>query len=154
MKWLVVALALVAASAFAISVQAGVWWSVGQVSFGPFGTDRCFGGSCARTDLGWMGGSDLWMRSAVAVGAAGAIASFLLVLLAGATAAGRLPRVVARSTLVAIATSFACATYFMTQRPAVEGASLDRGALLFAGGIVIGTAACVVSIWRSRATAR
>jgi hypothetical protein len=125
---------------------------VGQVTFGPFGTDRCFGGSCARTDLAWLGGSDLWMRSAVATGAAGAIASFLLVLLAGATAAGRLPHLLARSTLVAIATALACAIYFVTQRPPVDGAAHDRGIVLFGAAVVVGVTACVLAIRRAEAS--
>jgi len=143
-RWLVVAVGLVGAAALAISVQAGVWWSVGDVTIGPFGSHNCFGGDCSGSGLGWIGGSDLWMRSAIATGVAGAVASLLLVALAGACAARRVPRVLARMTLSALVAAIACAAYFVSQFPGVAGAGMDRGLVLFAVGVVAGAAAAIV----------
>ena len=148
MKWLQVALSLAAASAFAIAVQAGVWWSVGEVTIGPFGARHCFGGDCP---LKLFGTSDLWLRSAVATGAAGALSSFLLVVLAGALAAGRTPRLLARVTLVSIACAIACGVYFFVKFPGIDGAHVDRGVVIFAGAIVVGIAACVMVLRAARA---
>lgn len=150
MKWLHVALTLVAASAFAIAVQAGVWWSVGEVTIGPFGSHHCFGGDCRGSGLAWIGPHDLWLRSAIATGVAGALASFLLIVVAGAIAANRTPKLLVRMTLSTIVTAAACGTYFVVQFPGIEGAHLDRGALLFLVGIVAGLATCVLVIRRAR----
>ena len=46
---LVAALAIVAAAAFALGVQDGHWWSIGEVTIGPFGSHHCFGGACRAT---------------------------------------------------------------------------------------------------------
>ena len=140
MKWVTVGLALAAASAFAIAVQAGMWWSVGEVTIGPFGARNCFSGDC---DLRWIGGSDLWMRSAIATGVAGALSSFLLIVVAGAVAAGRTPKLLARMSLASIVTAIACATYFVVQFPGVQGAEVGRGGVIFTLGIVLGIPAAI-----------
>ncbi|HTR49633.1 MAG TPA: hypothetical protein VMJ10_02935 [Kofleriaceae bacterium] len=144
-RWPVVAIGLVGAVALAISVQAGVWWSVGDgtVTIGPFGSHQCFGGDCGGSGLGWIGGSDLWMRSAIATGVAGALASLLLVALAGACAARRVPRVLARMALSTLAAAVACAAYFVSQFPGVAGAGVDRGLVLYAIGVVAGAGAAI-----------
>ena len=142
-RWPAVAVGLVGAVALAISVQAGVWWSVGDVTIGPFGSHQCFSGDCGGSGLGWIGGSDLWMRSAIATGVAGALASLLLIALAGACAARRVPRVLARMTLSALAAAVACAAYFVSQFPGVAGAGIDRGLALFAIGVVAGVVAAI-----------
>jgi len=146
MKWLHIALALASASAFAIAVQAGVWWSVGEVTIGPFGARHCFAGDCG---LSWIGGSELWLRSAIATGVAGALSSFLLVVMAGAIAAGRTPRLLARVALVSIACAIACGAYFFAEFPGIAGAHADRGIVIFAFAIVIGIASCVMVLVRA-----
>jgi hypothetical protein len=146
MKWLHIGLTLVAATAFAIAVQAGVWWSVGDVTIGPFG----FGGDSRGQTLARITEHDLWLRSAIATGVAGALASFLLIVVAGALAANRTPRLLVRMTLSSIVTAAACGTYFVAKFPGVEGAHLDRGALLFLVGIIAGIATCVLVIRRAR----
>ncbi|HEY1558192.1 MAG TPA: hypothetical protein VGF94_25365 [Kofleriaceae bacterium] len=142
-------LGLVGAAALAISVQAGVWWSVGEVTIGPFGAHHCFNQDCRTTGLGWIGGSDLWMRSAVATGVAGALASVLLIAVAAAAAARRRPRVLARMALSALIGATACGAYFVVRFPGVEGAGLDRGLYLFVAGIAIGLAAAI-SVLRAK----
>ena len=62
-RWFIVGIAIVAAAAFALSVQAGRWWAVAGFEIGPFGSYRCFGGECKAAGLGWIGGSERWMRT-------------------------------------------------------------------------------------------
>jgi hypothetical protein len=143
-RWFVAALALAAASAFALSVQAGRWWSIGDVEIGPSGSRSPFGGV---GDLSWAGGSARWERFGVATWAAGLIAMLLLVVLAGAVAASRVPRLAAKTALVAIATAGLVAIAFVAARPD-NGLpfTLGRGIAWFAAAVVIGviSAVCVV----------
>jgi len=140
-RWTSVALALLSATAFAISVEAGVWWSAGEVVIGPFGARHCFGGDCRRTGLSWLGGGDLWMRSAVATGVAGLIAMLVLVAMAGGVAAGRVPRLFGRTALVALGCATIVGGYFVTGIPSLGGIHLALGPILFALGIALGAIA-------------
>jgi hypothetical protein len=142
-RWISLALGLLAASAFALAVQIA-WWHVAEVTVGPFGSRHCFGGECRETGLAWLGGSDLWMRAAVATRAAGYIAMFAFVVLAGAIAAKRVPVLVARASIVAVLTATASGIYFIAAFPGLPEASLGVGAVLFAVGIVAGMAAAIV----------
>jgi hypothetical protein len=143
-SWLTIALAFVGAFAFASSAQLG-WWSLAEVEIGPFGGRACLASDCRETDLNFVGGSDLWLRSAVATRSAIWIVMFLLVLLAGAVAAERIPRLVARTSLVALATALVCGGYFFVAFPGVAGAtsSTGLGAPAFGAGVVLGVAAAV-----------
>jgi hypothetical protein len=140
-RWSVVALALVAASAFALSVQAGRWWTIGDVEIGPFGSHSAFGGPGS---LSWAGGSARWERFGVATGAGGLIAMLVLVVVAGAVAAHRVPRLAAQTALVAVATAALAAIGFVVARPD-NGLpfELGRGAILFAAAVVLGITAAV-----------
>lgn len=135
-RWFVIALALAAASAFALSVQAGRWWSIGEVEIGPFGSRSPFGGAGS---LSWAGGSARWERFGVATWAGGLIAMFVLVVLAGAVAANRVPRLAAKTALVAIATAGLAAIAFIAARPD-NGLpfAIGRGMVLFAAAVVAG----------------
>jgi len=148
-RWFVVALALAAASAFALSVQAGRWWSIGDVEIGPLGSRSPFGGP---GDLSWAGGSARWERFGVATWAGGLIAMFVLVVLAGAVAANRIPRLAAKTALVAIATAGLAAIAFVATRPD-HGLpfAIDRGVVLFVAAAVAGT---VVGVGVLRASPR
>lgn len=145
-RWLVVALALAAASAFALSVQGGRWWTVGEVELGPFGSHSPFGGPGA---LSWAGGSARWERFGAATGAGSLIAMFVLVVLAGGLAAGRIPRLAAKTSVVAIATAGLAGLGFLATRPD-NGLplALGRGTALFAAAIALGV---VAAIWVLRA---
>lgn len=149
-RWITVAIALAAACAFAISVQGGRWWSVGDVEIGPFGTHSCVTGQCQPTGLGWVGGTERWIRTGMGVWAAGMISMLLLMMIAGAAAARRAPRLVAKTALVSIATATVTGALFVAQYPGVEGAGVDRGLWLFGGAIVFGAAAAL-GVLRSRA---
>lgn len=142
-RWIIVAIALVAASAFAVSVWAGRWWSVGAVEIGPFGSRQCFGGDCRPTGLSWVGGTERWARMGMATWAGGLISMLVLMFVAGAVAARRVPRLAARTALVAIATAVATAVAFVAQYPGVQGASADRGLYLFGGAVVLGAVAAI-----------
>lgn len=150
MRWIAITLALFGGVSFALAMQKA-WWSVGEGAIGPFGTRACFGGECRETGLSWLGGSDMWMRSAVAVRAAGYIAMFVLIALAGALAAKRIPHVVARLAIVAILTAAATGGYFVAASPvsALAGSSIDLGVFLLVAGCVLGVAS-VVCVMRAK----
>lgn len=141
------ALALAGAFAFALAVQS-TWWSAGEVSIGPYGSRHCFGGECREAGLSWLGGTDLWMRSGVAARAGGYIAMFILIVLAAGLAAKRIPRLMARASLVAIITATATGAYFAVSFPGVgnQTTGLGRGMFLFAAAIVLGVAAAVTTL--------
>jgi hypothetical protein len=146
-RWIAVSLAILGATSFALAVQSA-WWSVGEVTIGPFGARHCFGGECRESGLAWIGGSELWMRSAIATRAAGYIAMFVLIAFAGGLAAKREPRIISRGAITAIVTAVATGVYFAAAFPGVSGASIDRGVFMYIAGVVLGVAA-VVSFLRS-----
>lgn len=137
-RWRYIAVALGAASLFATSLWIGTWWTVGDVAIGPMGSRHCFGGDCRPGGLGWIGGSAAWERAAAATWAAGFVAMAALIGLAGGIAAGRLPRLVAQSTLVAIGTVFVAGGYFAFAFPGIGGASIGYGMGLYAVAGVLG----------------
>lgn len=144
LRWVIVILAVLAAVGFALGVQSA-WWSIAEVGLGPFGSRHCFGGDCRPGGLGWViGADDLWLRSAVATRAAGYIAMFALLMFAGALAAKREPRLVARGTLASIVTAIAAGAYFGFSFPGLAGASIGRGLFLFVAAIALGIAAVVL----------
>jgi hypothetical protein len=147
-RWIALALALASACAFSMSVWVGTWWTIGEVTVGPFGTHACFNNDCSRRPLEWLSGGGIWMRSAVAAGVAGVVASFLAVMVAGALAAGRAPRLVARSMTVAIATALVTGGYFVFGFPGVFGAEahVALGIPLYGAGCALGIAAAVLVI--------
>lgn len=150
-RWITIAIALVAGSAFAISVQAGRWWIAGEMAIGPFGSRGCFGGDCKVTGLRWIGGDELWLRSAIATGAAGLIAMFALVALAGALAARRAGVLAAKLSLAAILTAAAAGGLFLVRFPGLGGAHVDLGVALYGGAIVAGTYAAIAALRTARA---
>lgn len=152
-RWAIVVLALLAASAFAVSVQAGRWWSMdaGGVEIGPFGSRNCFGGACRPTSLTWVGGSERWARMGVAAWAAGLLCMLVLLGIAAAVAAKRNPRLLAQMGLVSIATAVAAGIGFIALFPGMEGAGFDRGVWLYVGAVVLGTVAAVGVLRRARA---
>lgn len=133
-RWLVVACALISASAFALSVQAGRWWTISDVEVGPYGSRSPFNG---QGDLAWTGGSTQWLRFGKATWAAGLIAMFVLIVIAGATAARRAPKLAAKTALVATMTAMLAGIGFLATRPE-NGMpfAIDRGVPLFAVAIV------------------
>ncbi|HEY1552587.1 MAG TPA: hypothetical protein VGG28_32385 [Kofleriaceae bacterium] len=139
-RWLFAAIALLAAALFATAVWVAPWWTNGEVTIGPFGARSCFGGACRPTGLAWAGGTDLWMRSAIATGAAGVIAMLTSLGVAGGFAARREPVLVAKMTLVSIACALACAAYFVTHIPELQGTAIGAGMILYAAAIVMGAA--------------
>jgi len=146
-RWITVALALAAATSFALAVQSA-WWSIGEVSIGPFGARHCFSGECRETGLSWIGGSELWMRSAVATRAAGYIAMFVLLMFAGAIAAKREPKLVARGAAAALLTVLVTGTYFGVGFPGLNGSSMGVGMLELGLGLVFGSLALVMFLRR------
>jgi len=151
MRWLTIAIALVSALAFAMSVQGGRWWTIGDVAeVGPFGTNRCFGGECEPAPMLWLGASDRWVRFGTATGAAGLLCGVLLIVVAAALAAKRIPRLVAKSVAVSLATAVIAGSVFVVQYPGAHLAesSFGRGVLLYAIAIALG-AFVAVSVLRT-----
>lgn len=142
-RWILVAAALVAACAFALSVWGGKWWSIGDVEIGPFGSKQCFGGDCRSAGLGWVGGSERWLRMGMATWAAGLVAMVVLVVMAAGLAAKRIPRLAARVALVSFATAVVSAGLFLMQFPGVDGARVDRGMYLFGAALALGAFAAI-----------
>ncbi len=143
---------LVAAFAFAMSVWGGRWWSIDDVTIGPFGSTSCFGGGeCKRGDLGWIeGASERWMRAGMATWAGGVLTMLALLGVAGAVAARRVPRLAAKMTLVSIATSLVAGILFIAQYPGVPGAAVDRGIWLFVVGVITGLVAIIAVLRGAR----
>jgi|SRR5215510_1316435 len=138
-RWFVVAEALAAASSFALAVQGGRWWTIGDVEIGPLGSKSPFGG---LGGLSWAGSSARWERFGAATWGAGMIAMFVLIVVAGAVAAKRIPRLAAKTALVSIATATLVAAGFLAARP-VNGLpfELGRGVVLFVAGVMFGVLA-------------
>lgn len=153
-RFIPLVLALAGASAFALAVQSA-WWSAGEVAIGPFGSRHCFGGECRETGLSWLialgrtdgaSVSDLWMRAGVGARAAGYISMFMLIVLGGGLAAKRIPRLVARASLVAILTAIVTGGYFALGFPGLGGANVSYGVFFFVAAIVLGVAAAVFTL--------
>jgi hypothetical protein len=142
-RWVALGLALVGAATLALS-SLEAWWVAGEAAIGPFGTHHCFGGDCKSTGLSWLGGTDLWMRSGIATRAAAIIATALLVLLAGALAARRVPRLVGRTTIVALSAATVTGGYFVAKFPPPGGEHMALGPFLYAAGIITGAVAAVL----------
>jgi hypothetical protein len=142
----VVVLALVAAAAFSLSVVAGVWWSIGPVEIGPKGTSHCFGGA-EHCGLQWVGAAQKWPTLGIGTWGAGLVASFGLILVAALVAGKRQPRMIAKSTLVAIVMAIVMGVMFFVGFPDLQGSGIDRGVLLYGIGIAFGVAATVVVAW-------
>ena len=151
-RWLVVGLALVAAVAFAVSVQAGRWWSLEDFEIGPFGSRNCLGGDCHASSNAWVGGSDLWLRTGMATWAGGLLATLALLVVAAGTAAGRVPQLAARTSIVAVGTAALAGIAFFVNFPsAMSEIHIDRGVFLFGFALVVGAAAPIIVLRASRA---
>jgi len=131
-------------------VQVGRWWSIDDCSIGPFGSRECIAGMSSW--LSWIGGSESWMRTGVATWAGGMIAMLVLLTVAASTAAGRLSRLAAKTSLVAIASASAAAIAFVSGFPGIGGAHVDRGIALFIAGAVVGAIAAILVLRASRST--
>jgi hypothetical protein len=77
---------------------------------------------------------------------------FVLMVIAAAVASNRIPRLAARTALVAIATAVVTGIAFIALYPGVDGASVDRGLFLFVGAVVLG-AAVAIGVLRARVPA-
>lgn len=140
--------ALAAAACFALAVQGGRWWTIGEHAVGPTSSQRCFAGNCERAPLGWTGGSEVWQRAGTATWTAAMVAALVLVALAGALAARRGGRLGAGVALVATMTAIVAGAVFLQYRPTMPGMEVGRGAYLF-GGAIIASLGAVVSTLRA-----
>ena len=101
--------------------------------------------------INWItGADDLWILSAVAARAAGSIACFVLLALAGALAAKRVPHLVAKLALVALITAGVTGGYFAFAFPGVGGSGVDLGVFLFVAALVLGWVAPILVMRSAR----
>jgi hypothetical protein len=136
-RWLLVAIAVVSAALFALSTWIGQWWTDADVAIGPMGTHGCVGGVCGG-GLRWTGGSDLWMRAAVATWAGSLLTMVLLLGVAGAFAANRIPKLLAKSTLTSLMTTAVVGIYFIVKMPNMPGLEVAQGMIFFVAAVVLG----------------
>jgi hypothetical protein len=123
---LAIALALLGASALAMSVEG------------------------AQTGFEWLGGGGSWVRFGAAAYAAGLIAALVLVALAASLAAKRTGRLAARVAIVAAGTAVAAGGVFIYVFPPLPGMVIDRGVWLYVGGVVLAAAAGLVALRGAR----
>ena len=145
-RWIIVAISLLSACCFALSVWAGMLWSVGQFDIGPLGIHHCSGGECTNQGLAWANGSERWLRTANGVAAAGVIAMLAQLIVAGALAAGRVPKLASRGCIAAVVTAIAVGVLFVAGAPAMQHASPDRGMYLYFAACVIGFVAPILTL--------
>lgn len=143
-----VAVAVVSATLFAISVWIGDWWMVGEVAVGPMGSRHCFKGDCRPAGLAWLNAGDFWQRCAVATWVGSLISMVLLLGVAGAFAAGRTPKLLAKSTLTALVTTALAGGYLFAKMPDAGTPQLAQGAYLFVAAIVLGFVAPIQALRR------
>ena len=145
-RWLVIALALGACVAFAMSVQLGGWWMIGDTEVGPFGSKRCFEGGCNPAKLNWLGVGERWMRVGTGTWAGGLIAAFVLVVMSAALAAKKIPKLAAKTVLMSVATAGIAGGWFVWLFPRADypAAELGRGALLFILAIALGATSAIL----------
>ena len=67
----------------------------------------------------------------------------VLLVVAGAVAAGRVPRIAAKSTLAGLLAALAAGAVFVTGLPALGETSVDRGLVLYVVALALGLAAAV-----------
>jgi len=146
-RWLIALIALASAALFAISVQAGHWWTVETFELGPFGSRQCSNGECRPLGLAGIANAR-WVRFGMATWAAGMVAMLVLVVLAAAIAGKRTPRTVAKMGMVAIATALVVGAGFVVLRPELPGLHADRGLVMFGVAIVLGAAATLLVLRR------
>jgi hypothetical protein len=140
-RFIPLALALCAATAFAFALHTA-WWITGDIEVGPFGARTCIDGRCSGTFVG----IGPWLRAAIPARVAGYVVLAVLVFVAGALAARRIPRLMARTLLVALATALATGAYFAFGTEHIGAPHLGVGMFCFAGGIVLGTAAAILTL--------
>ncbi|HET9992600.1 MAG TPA: hypothetical protein VFQ65_28900 [Kofleriaceae bacterium] len=134
-RWLFVATAVISAALLAISVWVGNWWTIGGLEIGPFGAHECFSGDCRPTSI--SGAPELWQRCGTAVWAGGMLSMILLLGIAAALAARRVPKMLAKSSLTAIATTALAGAYFIVKLPAPAGMTVGQGVYLFVAAVVL-----------------
>lgn len=147
-RWFLVAIAVIAAASFAISVWVGRWWEIGEVEVGPFGSHHCFNGDCRPGGLAWTNGGDFWLRTAVATWVGCLLTMVLLLGVAGAIAANRTPKMLAKSALTSLVTTTAAGAYFILKLPALTGTTIGQGMIFFIAACVLGFVAPIWSLTR------
>ena len=153
LRLVVLGLALAAASAFALAVVGGAWWSIAGVEVGPHGSQHCMGGAdfCG---LEWLGAGYDWQRLGTTVWGTGLVAALVLLILAATVAAKRGPRLLGIVAITSSLTTAVIGTLFVVRFPGFPSAHLDRGIWLFAIGVFFGLAAGLAVVRSATLTAK
>lgn len=139
--------ALAAAGCFALAVQGGRWWTVGEHSIGTTSSRQCFGdGACQRASMAWTGGRDVWLRAGFATKAAGTVAMVVMLALAGALAAKRRGKLAAQVALIATMTAIVAGALYQQYRPSLPGMEVGRGTYLFGLAIIAALGAAIATL--------
>ena len=141
-------LALGGASMTALAVQAGRFWVMadGRVELGPTFSKSCLEGACTRKGLDWVGAGESWQRAGTATYVTGLAAAFVMVMLAGAVAAGRRGTWSAGMTISATLALTLASLAFVVKLPDLPGTEIARGLWLLVAGVLaaFGAAATVL----------
>jgi hypothetical protein len=108
---------------------------------GPFGMRICSDGSCVPGSLERFGGGILWKRYGMATWGAGLITAVTLLVMAARVAVRRVPRLAAKTVLVATTTATLVGIGFFAKLPVP--ADIARGIPLFAVAIVLAALAAI-----------
>lgn len=133
MRWILVGLAIVAATMVTIALS-WPWWSVGP-SFGI--------GPGAEIDR--IGGSTTFRQAAVGVSAGALVTVVALLALAGALAAKRKGTLAAGAVLTASATALVAGVVFVATFPTLAGATIARGMIAYFGALAIAVTCAVIA---------
>ncbi len=135
-RWTSVACGVAAASALALSTQLP-WWSFAEVEVFLTRARHCFDQQCQAASMNWIGASLWWHRLSTAAFGVALLGAFLSVFVAGARAAGRVPRTAAGSLLVAVVTGTACGAATILMFPKFGDMRTGPGSLLYVVGLIL-----------------
>src|SRR5436190_7370942 len=147
LRWVIVALSLAGATCLAIGAQGGRWFWLGEtIAVGPTGTMSCFNGDCKTSDLSALQADDseVWRRAGLGTAAAGLLGAIALVAVGGSLAAKRSGKLAAGATLTASLTGAVASAVFVITRPSTDvPATIGRGVVIYAVGLVLALAVAV-----------
>ena len=153
--WIITALGLIACASLLLGGLLMGWWSQEDEGLRTFVGLRhaqlCRDGVCTSVALQKLGGMrDLgWIRAGLGAYAAAWIGGVLCLALAAAAAAGKAASpLLARTTLVAVASAALVGIVFLVQAPAYVSGAPGPGMGLYFGGTLLGVATAVLALRR------
>lgn len=148
---LIIVLGLAGAVASLIATQLLSWWDLDGVKVLPNKTLHCMGGTCTEANQAWMGATELWLRTGVAVTTATYLTAFGCIALAAAAAAQKTSILLARWTFASVAIAVISAILLASKPPDMLVGHLAWGGPLLLTSCVLAAVAAMLS-HRSTAT--